>query len=61
MLNERKKQLQKEEVAVVKNIINIFSTNNLTYKQSVELLPEVEQALKEFSLSEKVRKVNQNH
>lgn len=38
MLNERKKQLQKEEVAVVKNIINIFSTNNLTYKQSVELL-----------------------
>lgn len=56
----RKKQLQKEEVAVVKEIISLFSVNNFTYKQSAELLPEVKRVLSEISSNEKVRKVNQD-
>ena len=55
-----KRQLLKEEVAIVKSVLNLFSSNNLTYKQSIELLPEIERALKEVSLNEKVKKVVQN-
>lgn len=55
MKQEKIKQLPKEEVAVIKNILSLFSVHGFTYKQSLELLPEVDRVLRRASLNEKVR------
>lgn len=49
------------EVAVIKKIVNIFSIENLSYKEAISLLGHIKEALTEIALNDVVRKVNQDH
>ena len=41
----------KSEAEIVETVIKLFSHNNITYEKALDLLPEIETALKRYQLN----------